>query len=882
MTKLLISTAFAAIAVSAAAAPTGAPAVPPRPIAGIPTQLPRTARPLAYRIEIAPDAKALRFSGKAQIGVQVLAATRSLTLNAADLQIASATLQGPAPQNATVATDAAAQTATFTFARPIARGNYRLDIDYSGKINQQASGLFALDYQGASGPKRALYTQFEAPDARRMFPSWDEPQFRTPYDLGVVVPAGQTAIGNMPERGRQKRPDGTMLVTFATTPPMPSYLLFMAVGEFDRITKMASSGTEVGVVTKAGDGEKGRLALDAEAEILPYYNDYFGQRFPLPKLDNVAGPGSSQFFGAMENWGAIFSFESILLVDPAITTEATRQRIYGVEAHEMAHQWFGDLVTMAWWNDLWLNEGFASWMSTKATDHFHPEWQVLLSRLDGREQAIGLDAVRTTHAIVQNIATVDEISQAFDAITYQKGEAVITMLENYVGADAWRAGVRDYMATYKFGNTVTDDLWTKVERAAGKPITAIAHDFTLQPGVPLIRVAAGACRGGSTPVTLTQGEFSRDNPGKSALTWRVPVVAGTAGGVDTRTLVSGGQASVSVPGCGALIVNKGQSGYYRTLYTPALLDRIKGSYASLAPADQIGLLGDNWGLGLAGYQSASLALDLLDRMPAQANSQLVDRAASILRSAHDLYEGDPAGQARVARYASAKLSPMLARLGMDARAGEASNDAVLRSELITTLGDLGDPAVTADARRRFAALRADPNALNGPLRTTILGIVASNADAATWDQLHAQALAEKVPLVRGQLYRLLASTRDETLARRALALALTDEPGATTSSAMIGVVAYEHPDLAFDFALANRVKVAGLVDASSSSRFFPGLASGSSNPAMVAKLQDYATRYMTPQSRRPADIAIGRINDRLRVRKTAGPVIAQWFEAHKG
>ncbi len=881
MTKLLISTALIALAAGSASAQVRGP-VP----STITSQLPRDARPTKYTIEITPDAANLRFSGRTMIDVSVTTATSSLTLNAADLTFKAATITGGGgSQSARVTADAAAQTVTFTFPRRLTPGAYRLDVAYSGKINQQASGLFALDYQSGGASRRALYTQFEAPDARRVFPSWDEPQFRTPFDLSVVVPAGQTAVSNMPERGRKPRADGSALVSFGTTPSMSSYLLFFGVGEFDRISKMTTVGTEVGVVTKRGDGEKGRYALEAQAQLLPYYNDYFGQKFPMPKLDNVAGPGSSQFFGAMENWGAIFSFESILLVDPAITTDSARQRIYEVDAHEMAHQWFGDLVTMAWWDDLWLNEGFASWMASKVTDHFHPEWQPLLGRIDGREAAMSLDSVRTTHPVVQKINTVDEISQAFDAITYQKGEAVITMLEDYVGADAWRRGVRDYMATYKYGNTVTDDLWRKVEVAAGKPITAIAHDFTLQPGVPLIRVENATCVGGSTRVTLAQGEFSRDDRAKKTLTWRVPVIAGTStspAASDARALVSNGRAEVTVPGCGTLIVNKGQTGYYRTLYTPALFGRIASGYASLAPADQIGLLADNWGLGLAGYQSSALALDLVDRLPANANTKLVARAANVLASVDDLYDGDAASQARVARYASAKLSPVLVRLGMSPRNGESSNDAILRAELIGTLGNLGDANVTREANRRFAELAVNPKALDGPLRAPIMSVVAYNANAATWDRLHARAIAEKVPLVRDQMYRLLASTRDEALARRALALALTAEPGATNSSAIISAVAANHPDLAFDFAIANRETVNGFVDASSSTRFFPGLAGRSSSPATVSKLQDYATRYMTAQSRRPADIAIGRINDRLRVRRDALPAISGWFASRGG
>jgi aminopeptidase N len=884
------------LALAAGFALAGCAANPPAPPAATPplaqqqhlpevtTQLPRNVRPLHYTIAAVPDPANLRFTASTDIQIEVLEPTDSITLNAADLDIASVSMGGsgpgaPALNPSDIATDAQQQTATFRFAQPIAPGRYRLTINYSGKINTQAAGLFALDYDSAEGRKRALYTQFEAPDARRFFPSWDEPIFRTPYDLSVTVPARQMAISNMPEARREPGPNGSTIVTFQTTPAMSSYLLFLGMGEFDRITTTAA-GTEIGVVTKKGDGEKGRWALDGSAQLLPYFNDYFGTPYPLPKLDNVAGPGSSQFFGAMENWGAIFSFESILLVDPAITTESTRQRIFSVAAHEMAHQWFGNLVTMAWWDDLWLNEGFASWMATKATDELHPEWEPLLGRIEGRESAITLDSVATTHPIVQKISTVEQISQAFDAITYQKGQAVITMLEDYVGEDAWQRGVQDYMRSYRLSNTVTDNLWDKVEVAAGKPVTAIAHDFTLQPGVPLIRVESADCSGGSTRAALRQAEFTRDRQDKPPLSWRVPVIASTIGGGEVRTLVSGGSASVTVPGCGPLLVNSGQTGYYRTLYAPPLLEQLTADYARLQPVDQIGLLADTWGLGLAGYQSASEALDLIDAVPADANPQLLTRVASVLSQIHAMYEGDPQRQALVARYASAKLGPALRRLGWAARAGEAANEAVLRANLIATLGKIGDRDVVGEANRRYAA--GDPSVTAGPLRTTILGVVASNLDAAGWDRLRAQARAEKTPLVRSQLYRLLGSAADEALARRALELALTEEPGATNSSAIIAAVAAVHPDLAYDFAIANRAKVELLVDASSRSRYLPGLAAGSSNPAMVAKLQDYATRYMTPESRRPADIAIASIQDRVRVRRTRLPDITRWLEAHAG
>jgi aminopeptidase N len=861
----------------AAAAPQASPLVP--------TQLPANVRPIQYTIAVAPDAANLRFTGRADIDIRVLEPTDSITLNAADLEFGEVSLGGGdgatplalSPRKTDVDQDK--QTATFRFDRDIQPGQYRLTLHYRGKIYTQAAGLFALDYEGAAGPKRALFTQFEAPDARRFFPGWDEPQFRTPYNLNVTVPADQDVIGNMPQAGVQANPDGTRTATFQTTPAMSSYLLFMAVGEFDRITK-TSAGTEIGVVAKRGDGEKGRWALDSAATILPWYNDYFGTPYPLPKLDNIAGPGSSQFFGAMENWGAIFSFESILLVDPSITTEATRQRIFEVAAHEMAHQWFGDLVTMAWWDDLWLNEGFASWMATKATTALHPEWEPELGTVSGRESAINLDSVSSTHPIVQHISTVEQISQAFDAITYQKGEAVLTMLEDYVGEDAWRRGVQDYIRTNRLSNTQTNDLWQAVERAANKPVTAIARDFTLQPGVPLIRVESAACRSGKTEVALRQGEFSRDRQDQAAKAWRVPVLASTLGGSEARTLVGGGAGTLTVPGCNPLIVNSGQTGYYRTLYTPALLDRLTASFGRLKPIDQIGLLADTWGLGLAGYQSAAEALDMVDAVPANANPQVWARVAAVLSSVHDMYEADPAHQAMISRYASRKLSPVLARIGWAPKAGEAPTVPVLRADLIRTLGEMGDPAVVAEANRRLAA--GDPLATAGPLRTTILAVNARNIDAAGWERLRAQARAERSPLVKAQLYRLLGTARDPALAQRALDLALTDEPGATTGSAIISAVSEEHPDLAFDFAARNREKVESLVDISSRSRFLAGLGGGSADPAMVGKLEQYATRYMTPQSRGRVDVAIASIRDRIRVRTTRLPDITRWLEAKAG
>jgi hypothetical protein len=387
---------------------------------------------------------------------------------------------------------------------------------------------------------------------------------------------------------------------------------------------------------------------------------------------------------------------------------------------------------------------------------------------------------------------------------------------------------------------------------------------------------AAAARPGIAP----PGEFSRDRQDQPSKAWRVPVIASSVGGTKVRTLVAGGAATLGVPGCGPVVVNSGQTGYYRTLYTPALLDRLTAGFARLKPIDQIGLLADNWGLGLAGYQSAAEALDMVDAVPANANPQVWARTATILNSVHTLYEGDPAHQAMLSRYASTKLSPVLARIGWAPKASETPTIPVLRAELIATLGEMGDERVVSEANRLLAA--GDPLAVSGPLRSTILAVTARNVDSAGWERLREQARSERSPLIKAQLYRLLGTAADPALAQRALDLALTDEPGATTSAGIVSSVADEHPDLAYDFAVRNREKVEGLVDISSRSRYVAGLGSGSTDPVMVAKLEDYAKRHLTPQSRGRVDVAIAAIRDRVRVRTTRLPDITSWLEKKAG
>jgi len=846
-----------------------------------PSQLPRDIRPLRYDVSIVPHAAELRFEGRVVITIVVRAPTRRVTLNAAGLTFESVRLAGIAPGSRELAPigtalDAPGGTATFSFARRIQPGTYRLTLEYHAQIGTQPQGLFAIDYGGGTAARRALFTQFEPASARRFMPSWDEPAYKATFTLDAVVPAEQMAISNMPMIASESLGGGLRRVRFAASPKMSTYLLFLGVGDFERVTTGAGA-TEVGIVVRKGAAHQAAFALDSTAAILRDYDDYFALPYPLPKLDNVASPGESSFFCAMENWGAIYTFEKCLLFDPSIGTQLDRQRIFSFAAHEIAHQWFGNLVTMRWWNDLWLNESFATWMARRETRQRYPEWNTELTSVRRRNEAMELDALRTTHPIVSKVDTVDQISQSFDAITYTKGAALIRMIEAYVGADTWRDGVRRYMKTHAYGNTRTEDLWQAIEAAAGKPIGDVTGDFTNQPGVPMLRIDAGSCKDGKTTVSIEQGEFSKDRPGKTAQRWRLPVIARVAGAASVTTLVADGKAELILTGCGPVVVNAGQTGYFRTWYGPAPRSALKDAFNALDAIDQLGLMGDLWAFAFAGQLPMSDPLELVSRTPVDADPTLWGSIAEHLADVDSYYRGEPARQAAWRSYAIARLAPVLARFGWQQRTDEPPPVTVLRTDLIETLGNLGDEATIAEARRRYAARESDPAAYPPALRKVILAVIARQADAATWDALRASARNERSPVLKDNMYHFLASARDESLAQRALDLAISDEPGATIASAMVSDVAEEHPDLAFDFALANLDRLNVRVSESMRPRFYPGLATTSNDPSMVDKIDRFAKASIPAGSRQSADRAMAQVGFRASVVRQRLPEIDAWL-----
>jgi aminopeptidase N len=837
--------------------------------------LPADVTPLHYDLAIAPDVSAKTFTGSVKIDIEVHEQTSRIELSAADLNFTHVTLSDVAAKP-DVSFDAAGETATLSFAAPIAPGKYTLSIEYTGKINQHAAGLFYLDYDTAEGSKRALFTQFENSDARRFVPSWDEPAQKASFTLTATVPVDDMAVSNMPIAATETLAGGQKCVHFAETPKMSSYLLFFGLGDFKRISRIVD-GIDVGVIVKRGDTAQAQYALDAASHILPYYEDYFGVKYPLPKLNLIAGPGQSQFFGAMENWGAIFFFERDLLIDPKISTEADRRGVFITVAHEMAHMWFGDLVTMQWWDGIWLNEGFASWMEYKATDRFHPQWNVWLRSVGSKEGAMRVDARAGTHPIIQPIADVLQANEAFDTITYSKGQAVIRMLENYVGEDAFRTGVRNYMKAHAYGNTVTDDLWAELDKTSSTPISDVAHDFTLQAGIPLIVVKS--TRQG---IRLSQSRFAADDTGTTPQTWRVPVIEQALGSkTQWHGLVSSDRPVDIKLARGAVpIVNAGQAGYFRTLDDKALFAKLAAHFRALTPADQLGLLGDARALGTSGYQPLTNTLALTSQARWGMNTQVLDNICGQITALDRLYRDLP-GRAAFRAYGLGVLRPLFAQVGWTAKSGEDQNIALLRGDLLGALSQLDDPAIVAEARKRFAAYVKNPEALPADLRSSVLGIVAAHADAATWEQLHTMAKDAKSSLEKRQYYQLLGAAYDRALASRALDLALADEAPITQRPAIVGSVADYYPEMAFDFAAAHADAINAMLEPDSRNEFAPRLAAGSTDTATIAKLNAYADAHIPATARRAVVTAEAFITYSAMVRAKRLPEIDRWLKQRR-
>ena len=848
-----------------------------------PGKLSKTVIPVHYAIELAPDLESLALPGVEVIDIEVREPTARLTLNAINTTFSSATLDDDA-QRADVTLDAAAETATLDFPQPLAAGAHRLRIGFTAKINKFGIGLFSVDYPTDRGMKRLLSSKLEPADARRIFPCWDEPAFKATFALDVTVPRNFLAVGNMPVTHEEPVAPNLKRVSFAPTPKMSSYLFVFTTGELERITAEAN-GVTVGVVTTAGKSGQGRFALDNAVKLLAWFNDYFGVKYPLPKLDLIAVPGG--FAGAMENWGGITFFESRLLFDPATNSDTARRGIFSVLAHEMAHQWFGDLVTMGWWDNLWLNEGFASWMQEKAAAQFYPQWKTWLNGYGQKQFAMALDARRTSHPVQQPVADQSEAMTAFDGITYNKGQALIRMLESYLGETAFRDGIRKYMAAHAYGNTTTADLWQALESAAGKKVTGIAASFTEQDGVPLI-VAEIDCNGDAQRMSLRQDRFVIAPAGAAALPprrWQIPVAVGPLRATQpVDVLLLDGAAEIAAGACGEPTkINLGDIGYYRVEYGPRARAALVKSLAAMTVEDRLNLLADSWALMQAGRAAPPSYFTLIEEIGTADHRAVWDQVIGSLTRLNRLALNRPERPALQA-YGRAKLRPLFDRLGWDGSGAGDDDDTLLRASLISALGELGDEAILAEAKRRFAGFLQSPESLPNALRDSVAHLIGISADRASYDTLLALARKSTMTNERLRYYDAAASARDPALARATLALTVTDELPNTIVGGVINAVAYsgEQPELAWDFVQKNFDALAAKQGPTFRDFFIANFMTNFSDEAHAAELKAFAPAQATSGGRVMTARALETIAISADLKTRALPAVAAWIKEHDG
>lgn len=842
-----------------------------------PGGLPKTVVPIHYAIDLDLNPETLKIDGFEVIDIDVREPTTRIVLNADDIKITRATIDRK-PRAAAIGYDDGTETVTLTFPRPLEVGQHKLRIAFTARIHKSGPGLYFVDYDTDSGNRRLISSHMAPADTRRVFPVWDEPALKATFALTVTVPRACTAISNMPVAREDPVGPNAKKITFMTSPKMSSYLLELTAGDLEKISGEVD-GITVNVITVPGKVEQGRFALESALDLLRYFNDYFGLKYPLPKLDLIAVPDGH--VSAMEHWGAITFRESYLLFDPDKDAFSARRGIFALIAHEIAHQWFGNLVTMAWWDNLWLNEGFATWMESKATERFHPRWQTWLNNYDEKQGAMRQDANGTAHPIHQPVTDKSEASDMFDDITYNKAGAIVRMLEGYLGPEMFRAGVRKYVADHAYGNTTPADLWRALETVSGKPVTAVATAFIEQSGVPLVLVET-KCVDGAQRLTLRQEPFTLPSAAKPNTFWHIPITGELVNGHRPiePILLTKAPMEITAGRCGdAVKLNLGDTGYYRVQYDDTMRAALTKSFAQLPPADRLNLLADAWALVEAGRGSPTAYFDLVEQI-GDDNRAVWDHVMRVFKQIDRLEYGRPE-RAAFQAYARTKLRPVLDRIGWDTPRPEGNGVGTLRNELVRTLGRFGDEEVLAESRHRFSVLQQQPQSLRPGMRDAIIRLAGIAADRATYDTL--LALARKSSgREREHYYTGAASARDPALARDTLNLMLSNELPSSVFGSMLAAMASDggHPELAWAFVRRNFKTLSDKQGSSFRNFFVPNLVKNFSDRTHADELANFSPMHASSSAREAAKDAEDDIRFDAGLKARVLPSIDEWIRLH--
>lgn len=771
-----------------------------------PYRLPRHVRPTRYDLRLEPDLDAAAFSGCEAITLVIEQPTTTITLNAADLEITAAELEDPTGRRVSAAVEVAEplQRCRLTLARTVGPGTWRLHLNFLGRLNDKLRGFYRSTYKTAAGTIRTMAaTQFEATDARRTFPCWDEPDFKAVFATTLVIDPSLTAVANT-SIASESIEAGKKVVRFADSITMSTYLVAFIVGEIEATAPLFVGKTPLRLWTVPGKQLLTPFGQAIAAASLQFFEDYYAIPYPGDKLDLLAIPDFAS--GAMENLGAITFRETALLVDQRTGTQAELERVADVVAHENAHMWFGDLVTMSWWNGLWLNEAFATFMEILAVDAWKPEWKRWDSFGVSRAAAFSVDGLHSTRPIEYPVRAPKDAEAMFDVLTYEKGASVLRMLEQHIGPAAFREGVRQYLRAHAYGNADTKDLWVSLGHAAKQPVLELMDGWIFQPGYPLVT----AHMAGDADLVLSQQRFAylADNEPLEQR-WQIPVQIRITVGDRTehrRLLLTDDETHVTLPqGVQELLINEGGHGFYRVRYEARLLKRlIDAGVDRLTPTERFNLVSDAWATTVSGLmplpEYLHLTAHFIQERDKNVWAALLDSFSFLNRI---IRAGDrPALEA----FVRSRVAPAVHELGWTTQDGEQDLVRQLRGELIGALGGLGnDPPTQQAAAERYQQYRKDPATVDPNIVPALVAILAHTGNEARYEEFSGRYLMAATPQEERRYLFSLAAFQSPALLARTLARTINGEMRTQDAPSVVGAVLgnVHGRELAWDFVKTN-------------------------------------------------------------------------------